>query len=68
VMSEVGRPDEGAELRELYERQGHPYYATARLWDDGVIDPRDTRDVLGLALSAAANRPLDEIRYGVFRM
>ncbi|MHB1834805.1 MAG: carboxyl transferase domain-containing protein [Solirubrobacteraceae bacterium] len=68
VMTEVGRPEEGAQLRDLYERQGHPYYATARLWDDGVIDPRDTRDVLGLALSAAANRPLDEIRYGIFRM
>jgi 3-methylcrotonyl-CoA carboxylase beta subunit len=68
VMAEVGQPETGAQLREQYERQGHPYYATARLWDDGVIDPRDTRDVLGLALSAAGNAPLDEIRYGVFRM
>jgi 3-methylcrotonyl-CoA carboxylase beta subunit len=68
VMSEVGRPEEGAALRELYEEQGHPYYATARLWDDGVIDPRDTRDVLGLALSAAGNAPLSDVRYGVFRM
>ncbi|MGZ4274063.1 MAG: carboxyl transferase domain-containing protein [Solirubrobacteraceae bacterium] len=68
VMTEVGQPETGAELREQYERQGHPYYATARLWDDGVIDPRDTRDVLGLALSAAGNAPLDEVRYGVFRM
>jgi 3-methylcrotonyl-CoA carboxylase beta subunit len=68
VMTEVGQPDAGALLREQYERQGHPYYATARLWDDGVIDPRDTRDVLGLALSAAANAPLDDVRYGVFRM
>jgi 3-methylcrotonyl-CoA carboxylase beta subunit len=68
VMTEVGQPETGAQLREQYERQGHPYYATARLWDDGVIDPRDTRDVLGLALSAAGNAPLDEIRYGVFRM
>jgi 3-methylcrotonyl-CoA carboxylase beta subunit len=68
VMNEVGQPQVGAQLRDLYEEQGRPYYATARLWDDGVIDPRDTRDVLGLALSAAANAPLADIRYGVFRM
>ena len=68
VMTEVGQPETGARLRELYERQGRPYYATARLWDDGVIDPRDTRDVLGLALSAAGNAPLADVRYGVFRM
>jgi 3-methylcrotonyl-CoA carboxylase beta subunit len=55
-------------IREQYERQGNPYYSTARLWDDGVIDPLDTRTVLGLALSAAANAPLDPIGYGVFRM
>jgi len=64
----VGQPEVGASLRDQYERQGHPYYATARLWDDGVIDPRDTRDVLGLALSAAAGAPLDDVGYGVFRM
>ena len=68
VMSEVGQPETVAALREQYERQGQPYYATARLWDDGVIDPRDTRDVLGLGLSAAANAPLADVRYGVFRM
>ena len=51
-----------------YEKQGHPYYASARLWDDGVIDPADTRTVLALALSACANRPIDETRFGVFRM
>jgi 3-methylcrotonyl-CoA carboxylase beta subunit len=68
VMNEVGQAQAGAALREQYERQGHPYYATARLWDDGVIDPRETRDVLGLALSAAGNAPLQDIRYGVFRM
>jgi 3-methylcrotonyl-CoA carboxylase beta subunit len=68
VMTEVGQPEAGTRLREQYERQGQPYYATARLWDDGVIDPRDTRDVLGLALSAAGNAPLAEVRYGVFRM
>jgi 3-methylcrotonyl-CoA carboxylase beta subunit len=55
-------------VREQYEHQGSPYYSTARLWDDGIIDPLDTRRVLGLALSAAANEPLDEIRYGIFRM
>jgi 3-methylcrotonyl-CoA carboxylase beta subunit len=68
VMEEVGQPQVGAQLRDLYEAQGRPFYATARLWDDGVIDPRDTRDVLGLALSAAANAPLADVRYGVFRM
>ncbi|HEY5188507.1 MAG TPA: carboxyl transferase domain-containing protein [Solirubrobacteraceae bacterium] len=68
VMTEVGQAETGAALREQYEVQGHPYYATARIWDDGVIDPRDTRDVLGLALSAAANAPLADVRYGVFRM
>jgi 3-methylcrotonyl-CoA carboxylase beta subunit len=68
VMTEVGQAETGAQLREQYERQGHPYYATARLWDDGVIDPRDTRDVLGLALSAAGNAPLADVRYGLFRM
>jgi 3-methylcrotonyl-CoA carboxylase beta subunit len=57
-----------APIREQYERQGHPYYATARLWDDGVIDPADTRRVLGLALSACANAPLEDVGYGVFRM
>jgi 3-methylcrotonyl-CoA carboxylase beta subunit len=55
-------------IRDQYESQGNPYYSTARLWDDGVIDPRDTRTVLGLALSAAANEPLPPVRYGVFRM
>jgi 3-methylcrotonyl-CoA carboxylase beta subunit len=53
---------------ELYEKQGHPYYASARLWDDGVIDPADTRMVLGLAISAALNAPIEETRFGVFRM
>jgi 3-methylcrotonyl-CoA carboxylase beta subunit len=57
-----------APIRDQYESQGHPYYATARLWDDGVIDPAQTRTVLGLALSACANAPLEEVGYGVFRM
>ena len=56
------------EIRAQYERQGHPYYATARLWDDGIIDPRDTARVVALALSAALNAPLEASRFGVFRM
>jgi len=55
-------------IRAQYETQGHPYYATARLWDDGIIDPVDTRRVLGLALSAALNAPIPRTRFGVFRM
>ncbi len=57
-----------APIRETYEAQGHPYYASARLWDDGVIDPVDTRRVLGLGLSAALNAPIEPTRFGVFRM
>ena len=57
-----------APIREQYERQGSPYYSTARLWDDGIIDPLDTRRVLGLALSVCANAPVEPVRYGVFRM
>ena len=58
-----------AETRAQYEAQGNPYYATARLWDDGVIDPLDTRRVLGLALHLAAHGPAPEAeRYGIFRM
>ena len=57
-----------APIREQYETQGSPYYSTARLWDDGVIDPRETRRVLGLALEAARHTPLPPVRYGVFRM
>ncbi|HXN15641.1 MAG TPA: carboxyl transferase domain-containing protein [Usitatibacter sp.] len=57
-----------APIRDQYERQGHPYYASARLWDDGVIDPVDTRRVLALALAACLNAPIEETRFGVFRM
>ena len=57
-----------APIREKYEREGHPYYATARLWDDGIIDPADTRRVLGLGLSASLNAPIEDTRFGVFRM
>jgi 3-methylcrotonyl-CoA carboxylase beta subunit len=55
-------------IRQQYETQGHPYYSSARLWDDGVIDPADTRMVLGLGLSAALNAPIEATRFGVFRM
>ena len=55
-------------IKQQYESQGHPYYASARLWDDGIIDPVDTRMVLGLGLSAALNAPIEETRFGVFRM
>ena len=55
-------------IREQYEREGHPYFASARLWDDGVIDPADTRRVLALGLSAAFNKPVAQTRFGVFRM
>jgi len=65
--------DEEAAFRkpilEQYERQGHPYFASARLWDDGVIDPADTRRVLALAISASLNAPIPESpKFGVFRM
>jgi 3-methylcrotonyl-CoA carboxylase beta subunit len=57
-----------APIRAQYEQQGSPYYSTARLWDDGIIDPADTRRVLGLGLAAAANAPTPAPSYGVFRM
>ena len=57
-----------APVRQRYEDEGNPYFATARLWDDGVIDPAQTRDVLGLSISAALNAPIPETRFGVFRM
>jgi 3-methylcrotonyl-CoA carboxylase beta subunit len=55
-------------IREQYERQGHPYYASARLWDDGVIDPADMRRLLGLAISSSLNAPVEDTKFGVFRM
>jgi len=57
-----------APVRERYETEGDPYFATARLWDDGIIDPAQTRDVLGLSISASLNAPVPETRFGVFRM
>jgi 3-methylcrotonyl-CoA carboxylase beta subunit len=68
VLATVGSGVAPDAVRAQYEHQGNPYYSTARLWDDGVIDPKDTRTVLGLALSAAANAPLEAPGFGVFRM
>jgi 3-methylcrotonyl-CoA carboxylase beta subunit len=53
---------------EMFERQSHPLYASARLWDDGIVDPRRAREVLALSLGAALNAPIEETRFGVFRM
>ncbi len=55
-------------IRAQYEHQGHPYYASARLWDDGIIDPADSRRVLGLGLSAALHAPIEDTEFGIFRM
>jgi 3-methylcrotonyl-CoA carboxylase beta subunit len=75
VLATVGRESDPAKvearkekIRNQFETQGHPYYASARIWDDGVIPPESTRDVLGLALSACANAPLAPRRKPVFRM
>lgn len=67
VLTMVGDADP-EEIRAKYEREGSPYYSTARLWDDGVIDPRDTRRVLALGISAALNAPIPETTFGIFRM
>jgi acetyl-CoA carboxylase carboxyltransferase component len=65
-------PDEEDAIRapilEQYEREGSPYFSTARLWDDGILDPARTRDALGLGISAAYNAPVPDARFGVFRM
>ncbi|HQU01730.1 MAG TPA: carboxyl transferase domain-containing protein, partial [Acetobacteraceae bacterium] len=57
-----------APIEAQYDRQGHPFYASARLWDDGVINPADTRQVLGLGISASLNAPIEATRFGLFRM
>jgi 3-methylcrotonyl-CoA carboxylase beta subunit len=67
VLTTVGDADP-EEIRAKYEREGSPYYSTARLWDDGVIDPRETRRVLALGISAALNAPVPETTFGIFRM
>ena len=67
VLAAVSDADPAA-IREQYETQGSPYYSTGRLWDDGVIDPADTRTVLGLALDVCAAAPLPDPGFGLFRM
>ena len=67
VLSTVGDADPD-EIRATYEEEGSPYYSTARLWDDGIIDPLDTRHVLALGISAALNAPIPETTFGIFRM
>jgi acetyl-CoA carboxylase carboxyltransferase component len=74
-MEEKGKPLSEAEIAKIrqpildkYEAEGNPYYSTARLWDDGVIDPAETRTVLALALAASLNAPIPDMRFGVFRM
>jgi acetyl-CoA carboxylase carboxyltransferase component len=67
-MTDEEREEFKEPIHQKYEEEGNPYHSTARLWDDGVIDPIDTRMVLALGLSAAANAPAVETRYGVFRM
>jgi acetyl-CoA carboxylase carboxyltransferase component len=67
----LGVEDEAAirdPILEKYEREGSPYYSTARLWDDGILDPAETRQALALGLSAAFNAPIPEAKFGVFRM
>ena len=72
ARSEEWSAEEEAQFRQTildqYEHQGHPYYASARIWDDGAIDPKDTRMVLGLSISAALNAPVEKTEFGVFRM
>jgi len=66
--SEAEEEEFKAPIRAQYETQGHPYYASARLWDDGIIDPAETRMTLALAISASLNAPIAPTRFGVFRM
>ena len=72
LPQEPVQEDEEAEFKrptvEMFERQSHPLYASARLWDDGIIDPRKTREVLALSLMAALNAPIEDTQFGVFRM
>jgi acetyl-CoA carboxylase carboxyltransferase component len=75
-LARGGKPDMTQEeqdtfkrpILDKYEREGEPYYSSARLWDDGILDPAQTRRVLGLALSACLNKPIDDTQFGVFRM
>jgi 3-methylcrotonyl-CoA carboxylase beta subunit len=67
VLAAVGDTDPD-EIRAKYEAEGNPYYSTARLWDDGIVDPLDTRRVLALGIAAALNAPIPESKFGIFRM
>ncbi|MCA9519525.1 MAG: acyl-CoA carboxylase subunit beta, partial [Myxococcales bacterium] len=67
-FSETERQAYMQPILDKYEHEGNPYYATARIWDDGIIDPKETRNVLALAIAASLNAPIDEWRPGVFRM
>jgi acetyl-CoA carboxylase carboxyltransferase component len=68
TMSEEEEAEFKRPILEKYEEEGNPYYSTARLWDDGIIDPRDTRTVLALGIAAALNAPMPDTPFGVFRM
>ncbi|MHA1572315.1 MAG: carboxyl transferase domain-containing protein, partial [Alphaproteobacteria bacterium] len=68
TWSEADEAEFKAPIKAQYEEQGNPYYASARLWDDGIIDPAETRMTLGLSISAALNAPIESTRFGVFRM
>ena len=67
-MTEEEENNFKAPILEQYEKEGHPYFASARLWDDGIIDPSETRRVLGLSISATLNSPIESTRFGIFRM
>jgi len=64
----LSEPHNRAPILDKYEREGSPYYSTARLWDDGILDPVDTRSALALGISAAYNAPIPAAKYGIFRM
>ena len=68
TWSDAAETEFKQKIHNQYETQGHPYYASARLWDDGIIDPKDTRKVLGLSLSATLNAPIKKSCFGIFRM
>ena len=67
-ISEAEQEELQRPILDKYEAEGSPYFSTARLWDDGIIDPKDTRDIVGLGIAASANAPIPESRWGVFRM
>ena len=67
-MAEAEAEAMASQIQASFDAEAHPYYATARLWDDGIIDPRKTRDVVALSLKAALNAPVEETKFGVFRM